>query len=278
MTVSGIIWGDKGVGKSTAIVRSFPDWAYLLTSRSALKRAELEGHKPTVRKVFSEFRAGKYTDFGLPIRSATLKNVRNELRKIEQEKIAGTFPYAGVVISEFSTIIRWVYDDVIAMIGKTNPRTGVVKMEGRSTFDKSAVCLSFVNWIVGFASRNDLGLILECHGRPVTYHAEGPNEGEVKYPAGPLMPEGAMIAACARPLDFCWEMCGIEEEGGVLTKIAVKTRPGDAIVRGTRGSLNAIEELSEEEGVREKLIKAKLLSDPTTTAVKQTAKKKERAQ
>lgn len=280
MSICGIIFGGQGVGKTTAIARmtakSGMRWKWLLTNSHSCDRAIAEGLALDIdpKWILSEYAPGKVDDVGMPVRAPTLKRVRKLLLGLEAKKAAGALEIDGIVISEGSTLLEWIYNDVRASVGAMQS-SGVIAFGGRDRFDISAVLRDFCNWLASFSSRNGIGIILDSHRRERTFFEEGPKAGELKYPAGPSAPEGnAMIDLC-KPFQFVWEIVG---EGDPQEETFVLTRPGESSIRKTKGvAIEPREALTDDDGLLEKFVRAGWLTAPATESQPTTKKRKTRA-
>jgi hypothetical protein len=252
---SMIIAGATGVGKTTAIASTFPEYFYLLTNPTAIapiadyvqrypEIAKARGITvPTGLKVITP----SYDRDCKMVRGSVIEPFLTFLEGWVSASASGQNKYAGLAIVEFSTLLDWLYEEV-------RPASG--SGSGRSAFDAIDRIKRIANRLAKLPSETGKGLVCESHWAEMVLHDdESPKRGQVKHPAGPRMPIGTMIELVCKEFDLVWRLCVSGGTGLDARKLYFETQPRQDYVLKTRrfGVLDEEPLESARETIREKL-------------------------
>ncbi len=227
-----IFAGATGVGKTTAIAQTFPEYFYLLTNQTALapfadylQRYPEEAAKrglsaPSGVKVISP----AYDAEMRMVRGSVIDPFFGFLEQWIAASKAGKNKFAGLAIVEFSTLLEWLYEEARARSGSS----GRGAFEAIDTIKRIAIRLAHLPGDTG------KGLVCESHWSELVLHEDGLKAGQVKYPAGPKMPIGTMIEAVCKEFDIVWRLCVSGGKDMQARRLYFETQPRQDYVLKTR--------------------------------------------
>ncbi len=192
----GVVYGDLRTGKTTDVVKAFPNYLHILTSESAhdaaislaamqVERGETPIVIPSARRTFPSY----YVKDGKVARFPTWAIFE---KFIEEQWIPssldGSNPYGGLILDEGSELFDRIFEEITEKHGTSFTRFNVMHQLVRK--------MAAVPVMTGRA------LICVHHVSHPVFHEDGVDRGKLKYPGGPKFPGGNMIRPFCQSTDF----------------------------------------------------------------------------
>lgn len=259
----GILFGDVGSGKTTALLQAFSHWDIYAPDPTSLGRAEALGIIPkrAIELVDEYEEDDKGTILKTPrwdkwFLELHMDMARRSIARRKKLTDAGKDPSTvrplGYVMTDASEMWEWIYRDICAAIPAV----------GRGMFRRIDRVKFIATRAIKIAKKYNFGLIWEMHSTERTFvemdasidAALQPNVGAVKWPAGPKFPVGSMIRGVTRKMDFVHLLM---TEGETTKLITRKPDDEEAPIIKTRRQCEMEYELTEKYTFRDVLAELK---------------------
>lgn len=211
-----IVYGSNGTGKTTMVAKAMPKALWIVTRKGNLTAYHdwIKKHPEQAAEMGCE---PVSDDRIIQVPSKQINPDSGELDDVDTQAfiddlmrkyclaVANGKDIQGVVFDEFSVFVRRVFDRISAA--------------HRNGFEAIKLIKKWVSDICEIPVATDRPMCLICHGQDPKYDDD---TGKLKYPGGPAMPIGTMVA----------EICALPD---AVLQMAVKANPmGNQVTRVLR--------------------------------------------
>lgn len=208
-----LIYAPSGAGKSTAVARSFQNLLWLVSSPTVLRpyASWLRDNKEEAEKLGLKMPAMKVIPYYDKDGKTKLDNrdmIRQIIWRYCDSVKAGTCPYKGLVLDEYSSFMARVYENL-----RADPQFG------KNVFGAINEIKTWNSWICSFPRITNHALVLISHEAEPRYEEDenAPTFGKLKYRGGPQCVVGTEIQKMAAEADVVLRI-QIKKQGSTVKR------------------------------------------------------------